>query len=263
MSKLRPSTLVFTYLLVSIGLLSSGNKHSLANQVSKDPATQKVAEQYVHRITGLANLEKPERIYEDNYRKQHDNTPFLHKQIVNRRLCRITYKNVSLKLKSATPGFRDKYKRKFEVLFDPNSTRVLKITSKAEEVLTAPKPEPNAPTAEKQLLRIGEVYEDFAHEDPNVTFMQALDGLLAQRAANPLLAKEIDGIYVLHSHRGSKLRPVWIIALRGIPPLPHARRYDDDDRVKIPQWHKDRMRYVVDAATGKVIFATNYPVPEE
>jgi len=71
----------------------------------------------------------------------------------------------------------------------------------------------------------------------------------------PILAKEIFGSYVLHTYcRNSVPTPVWIIYLRGMPNLP--------SHGNVPDYKATNMRFVVDAISGKALYATNMPYPE-
>jgi hypothetical protein len=82
--------------------------------------------------------------------------------------------------------------------------------------------------------------------------------VLSHGIGSPFLAKEIHGVYVMHSRMGSTPRPVWAITLRGLPPMAARGSYGDT----IPVWQRNHMRNVLDARSGEVLFATNSPQPE-
>ena len=81
------------------------------------------------------------------------------------------------------------------------------------------RPEPNATSAQAQLEATGERYLAFPTIDPKITFLDALDVVLSSGIGSPFHAKEIDGLYVMHSKGESDPRPAWVITLRGLPPM--------------------------------------------
>jgi hypothetical protein len=185
-------------------------------------------------------------------------TPFLAKQIVGRPAWRVELAKVSLVLRSAVAGFQDRYRRRrFSVLLDEENGKLLEITSKYAGPAPEMRPEPSAFAAEAQLSAEKEIYLGFPDHDPKVRFLGALDAILAGGIGSPFYAKEIDGVYVSHSEMGSSPRDVWVITLRGLPPIPaHGRAADT-----VPAWQRNHMRNIVDADTGKVLSATNSPQP--
>jgi hypothetical protein len=184
-------------------------------------------------------------------------TPFLAKQIVGRASWRVELAGVSLVLRSAIAGFRDRYRRRFFVLLDQENGRILEITSQYAGVAAEMRPEPSAATAEAQLSAEKEIYLGFPDHDPRVRFLDALDAILTGGAGSPFYAKEIDAVYVSHSDMGSPARDVWAITLRGLPPIPaHGPAADT-----VPEWQLNHLRNIVDADTGRVLSATNSPQP--
>src|SRR5260370_39265372 len=118
-------------------------------------------------------------------------------------------------------------------------------------------PMPWSSDGAKQLRSEGEVYVGYPDEDPRIDFLGALERIQDEGIGSPLLAKEIHGVYVLDSQMGSKPKAVWAITLRGLPPLPaHGRGAG-----RVPVWQRNQMRNVVDAVTGRVLFASNTPQP--
>ena len=132
---------------------------------------------------------------------------------------------LTLKLKSATPAFPDKYagQRVFTVLIDKQTGQLLNVRSRFLRDARDMRPEPNATSAQAQLEATGERYLAFPTIDPKITFLDALDVVLSSGIGSPFHAKEIDGLYVMHSKGESDPRPAWVITLRG-PPAHGSRR---------------------------------------
>lgn len=186
-----------------------------------------------------------------------DETPFLRKQVIGRRTWQIEFNKVSLRLKSASSGFQDTYRRRFFVLLDENTGQLLSIQSRFEGEAPDMHPEPAGALAEAQLTAESETYLGLPTEDPKIDFLTALDAVLSKGIGSPFLAKEIQALYITETRLGGIPRAVWVVTLRGLPPIPAHGPYGD----QIPIWQRNHMRNVVDAATGDVLFATNSPQP--
>jgi len=187
-----------------------------------------------------------------------DKTPFLWKQFIGKRAWRVDFENVSLKLSSSIPGYPDSYRRKFTVLIDEETGRLLSISSKFEGEAPDMRPLPSGEAAEAQLQGQQEVYLGLPTIEPKIKFLDALDLVLSKGVGSPFLAKEIYGVYVLDSRMKSPARAVWAITLRGLPPIPVDGPYGDT----VPVWQRNHMRNVLDATTGEHLFATNSPQPD-
>lgn len=189
---------------------------------------------------------------------EEDNTPYLSGEITNKNVWRVEFCNVTLRLKSAFPDHTDQYVRRFIVLLDPTTGQLLKIESTYSGVALDMRPEPSSEIATSQLQAMEEVYLHFPTEEPEISFLDALDSVLSNGIGAPFLAKEIIAVYVVHSKMESNPRPVWAITLRGIPPLP-ARGPSAN---AVPVWQRNHIRNIIDARNGKCLFAVNTPQPE-
>lgn len=185
-------------------------------------------------------------------------TPFLWRQLIGKAAWRVDFEDASLKLRSAVPGFPDAYRRTFTVLLDESSGQLLGVASPFDGHDPDLRPLPSGDVAERQLRSEQEVYHGLPAHAPKLSFVEALDRVLTGGIGSPFLAKEIHAVYVLHSRMGSPPRPVWVITLRGLPPM----TVRGPDAGSIPVWQRNHMRNVVDAETGDVLFATNSPQPE-
>jgi hypothetical protein len=187
-----------------------------------------------------------------------DVTPFLGEENEGKAIWRVTYPNSALALPSADAGYVDPYRRSFDVVLEASSSRLLFIFSVAQGV-TDPnmRPMPSSGGATAQLSRAREVYTGYVADDPGINFLTALDRILSDGMGSPFQAKEIHAVYVMHSRRGSPRQSVWAVTLRGLPPL----QAHGAGAAGVPVWQRNHMRNVVDAITGKVLFATNTPQP--
>jgi len=232
---------------------------SFARQIGMDLNKHYNVDAYVDKLTGFGTFEGITKSFE-RVDVNDDNTPFLYRQIKGKKnVWRIEIKNVRLKLKSVWPRYKDKYLRNFEVLVDPNTGHLLRIRSKFDGYDPNMLPEPTAEWAEARLRGAGyEIYHGLPDEPPEISFIQALNAI----GGHPLLAKEIYALYVMESKMKSQPRPVWAITLRGIPPLHFITVPPGVSQDKLPPiWQRNHFRYVVNAVTGKVLFATTTPQP--
>ena len=174
-----------------------------------------------------------------------DQTPFLHGQINGRQLWHVEVQvKLELKVEDRTGATHQEYdttSRKFDIYLDPRTGNIIKLVSGAEAVYEHKPPLPSTDTAERDLSWHRTFYHDLPAEPPGIDFLEALRSTVG----HPFLAREIHASYLTYSRRDSDPRPVWIIDLRGIPPLP------GHPRVEIPIEQRNHMRSIVDAQTGR------------
>ena len=188
-----------------------------------------------------------------------DNTPFLHEKVKGRKnVWLVEMKNFHLKIKTPDPDFKDRYNRNFKILIDPNNGELLRISSKYDgndpDVGTAP----NAEKVEKEFPN--RKYLGFPDTLPNISFIDALNIVQKFGVGMPYNAKEIDAQYVWYSDEfRTKGEPqlVWIIDLRGIPPIAPPLSDDATDIRAV-----NHIRYVINAETGIILQAGNSPSPD-
>ena len=219
----------------------------------------KTAEQAIARANALTNLssisEPPKAAL---VTMPEDVTPYLGEPHKGKPAWRVDYPKASLKFDTAIAGFADPFKRAFAVWLDPATGSLFFVASTYEG---APdpnmRPMPLCGVATEQLSNEGEVYTGYPPDTPTIHFLAALECILGKGVGSPFQAKEIHGAYVMHSRMGSTRRPVWAVTLRGIPPI-QARGAAADS---VPEWQRNHIRNVVDAASGQVLFANNSPQP--
>ena len=189
-----------------------------------------------------------------------DQTPFLAPRV--RALGAVTevvLEGVTLALPSAAEGAGDRYRRTFVVRLAGG--RLLGIRQLPVEADPDLLPRPSAERAAEQLAEDGEAYLDFAVEPPALPFHAALDRVLGEGVGSPQLAREIDGLWVLHQRVGETPRAAWVVELRGLPPFA-VKGPRGADPESVPRWQRNHLRNVVDGRTGRVLFANNLPHPE-
>jgi hypothetical protein len=238
---------------------------ALAEEPRRNLSTEPEIEAYVLKLTGFEKLEGITKRFE-RVDINDVNTPFLHGEISARKnVWCVQLRNVRLAGNATPPPLQDKYVRTFNVFVDPNTGHLLKITSKSAGRDPNMVPEPPAQVAEEQIRTLlAESYLGFPNEPPNVSLLDALGaGLLG----DPLSAKEIDALYVIHLRKGMEEfgvspepQPRWVITLRGVLPLELPRPHTAKDVVVRP-WLVNHSRNVVDAATGKCLMRSNIPQP--
>jgi hypothetical protein len=187
------------------------------------------------------------------------NIPFLSAQIKEKKGIRVRLIPGKIKWSGPREGSVDRYVRYFAVYLDAEANRVLAVTSRLEKRSSDIHPDPSPEVMAAQLSHASEAYEAFPTADPKVTFMEALEAVCVHGVGYPPLAQEIDGFYLMDSRATN---PVWIINLRGLPPLPATSNPGGGKLVTPPIWKDNHLRNVVDAATGKWLFGTNIPGPE-
>lgn len=171
-----------------------------------------------------------------------NNTPFLADQINGKEVWVVRVDSVDIRPEEAILNGDNRWdKKNFEILLDPVSGQVLRIsTSSTASNLT---PEPDSRTASAELSFRGERYCAFLDSVPEVTFLEALN---AAAGCTPLVAEEIIAVCVLHSEGDRRPRPVWIITSRGVPPFEFTSFSKE-----APEQDRSRVRCIVDATTGK------------
>ncbi len=224
---------------------------------SRNPITsEEQAIEQASRITELGTLTR--KITAQKSTIKDDRTPFLWKQFDGKPCWKVDFNEVSLRLKSSVPNFRDKYVRRFSVLLDSSTGQLLSVVSLFDGKDPDLHPQPSGAAAELQLSGQEELYHGLPPEGPRLTFLAALDVVLSKGVGSPFLAKEIYGSYVIHSRSGGLKCAVWVITLNGLPAIPVDGPYGDT----VPVWQRNHMRNVIDDKTGVNLFATNSPQPQ-
>jgi hypothetical protein len=191
--------------------------------------------------------------------------PFLSRQISPKEIWAIDFDDVTLKLDSAMPEYPDHYanQRKFSAVIDAKTGLIIQVTCTFRGERGNMCPEPSVTSSEKQLQEDKELYCGLPTVKPKITFLKALDIVLSNGGGSPFEAKEIDGLYVMYSRNGSLPKPMWVITLRGLPPITVTGPPGARQRPSIPVWQRNHMRSVIDAMTGQCLFSTNTPHPDQ
>ena len=165
------------------------------------------------RLTGLSG--SPPNITISSVVVSDDQTPVLWRDFNGAKAWSIELRKVVIKLNSGVDQ-PDMFAglRTFRVLINEETGQLLGIRSHFEGSTEDMRPEPSRSFAEAQLAG-REKYLGLPPVLPKLTFMEAVDAVLDHGVGDPLLAKEIDGFYVMFSGMGFTSRPVWVITLRG------------------------------------------------
>ena len=179
--------------------------------------------------------------------------PFLNKSLENRVGIKVALTPGKLNLGPSGVPSGDKYERRFVVLLDAAANTVLNVRSIFAGDATEMRAEPSPSEAERQLRLDYESYISFPKEAPTVTLLHALEVVSSQGVGDPYSAKEIDAWYINFSRKNSTPTPTWVITMRGLPPFISKRNR--------PERERNHMRNMVDAITGKFLYASNGPHP--
>jgi hypothetical protein len=188
-----------------------------------------------------------------------EGTPFVGQQMAALGAAwELTWPNVRLSLPSAR-GAADQYARTVTVHLAQASGQFLGGTLRAAgELPPGVRPTPGGAAAQDQLRRAGESYAGLPTAAPRVSLLRALDAVFMQGVGPPLYSREIQALYVTLARQGRAPAPVWVITLNGFPPMPESGPHGAGPT---PAWQRNHMRNVVDANTGRLLFATTVPQP--
>lgn len=181
-----------------------------------------------------------------------ENTPHLNQSVVGRPMWRATINNWTVKpLKPCSPTIRDRYMRTVDVLLDPANGKLVSVRTRWPEEEPPIAPEPSAEWAAREMRSNREVYHGFPREQPPISFSEAVR-VVQESGGNPLVAKQIVGRWIMWSWQGSAPKPMWIITLRGIPPI--AEDVSPDAA--------NHLRFIVDPSDMRVLLITTIPQPD-
>jgi hypothetical protein len=184
-----------------------------------------------------------------------DVTPYLRDQIINRPVWQVTIDDWSVKLPCFREGVKDPFTRTLDMYLDPVDGKLLKLETRwpvGERRLIGPRPSAEEAVRQMKFLS-NEIYHGFPSEPPAASFLEAMDDAVRRGGANPLVARQIFGEYVIQSHGRHEPTPVWVITLWGIPPYHLAGPADSNEPNSV-------LRYIVDAQTG--LFRTRVNAPQ-
>ena len=186
------------------------------------------------------------------------NIPFLSPQIKDQTGIRVRFAPGKIKLPRPITGHADTYLRYFSVYLDAEASRVLAVTSRLEKRSPDVSHLNTLEAAAEELRGDSEFYESFPTVEPKTTFIDALQ----KKDGFPLVAQEIDGFYVMYSRFHVNPRPMWVINLRGLPPMSAPGRIGAPEGEEIPLWGMNHWRYLVDAITGELVLEASFPNPD-
>jgi hypothetical protein len=177
--------------------------------------------------------------------------PFLSHQLQDQTGIRIRFEPGKIKLPG---GFDDPYMRYFTIYLDADARQLLGVKSRLAERSPDIHDGPSVEEVETRLRAAKQIYESFPLEAPKVSFMDALESVRAGSLSSPRDAQEIDGFYLMYKAGDQKPYPVWIIYLRGLPPMHMMRPFGGPQP---PVWTRNHTHSIVDAVTGKCIVSGN------
>ncbi|MDH4155842.1 MAG: hypothetical protein OEW00_01010 [candidate division Zixibacteria bacterium] len=180
-------------------------------------------------------------------------TPFTTLFTDGRAVWRVDFKSVQL-VRNGSSEKNTQLLRDFEVYIDSATGNFVKAICRHRELDSYADTILPAHEVEVQLEQGREFFQV-----PEAIPVAPLAMSLLGSPHSPFSAKEIMAQYVLLSYLGHSARPVWMIWLRGIPPVdfnpPPGASAD-----WIPIYQRNRLRQVVCAVTGRVLYTDTGPV---
>lgn len=188
-----------------------------------------------------------------------DTTPFLSERMSEKVAWKITMRDWKIVLPGLAPRYKDWYTRVLDVFVDPMTGQFLKASTRWPEGEAPIAPEPDAESGAQQMLAAGkEKYHGLVTERPAISFFDAI-GIMEKQGGNPRAAKQIVAIYVVWSVMDREPMPMWVITLRGVPPIqprgggPNHGVHED---------LRNHFRYVVDPINRSLAYGSTAPQPD-
>jgi len=259
---MRARNLLKIFFTIIVVPLSSLGSSAYQNQDQSPAKTKEQAIELALRYSGFNDKMIPAGISTEDVQLVVLNdtiTPFLGNFTDGKSVWAILCKDVRFdpwnKIEDKVSTLRD-----FRIYIDSLNGHLLKIVCNHDELDSYEDPEISAQYAEEQISRAGEMYMRIPDSIPAVSFTSAAFAC----THNPLASKQILGQYVLYSQKYRDVKqdlketvpiPVWIITLRGIPPLDHH----GPRGAWIPIYQRNRIRQIVNTITGRIRSTSTTP----
>ncbi len=192
--------------------------------------------------SALSTSEPQSVVFEDS------TTPFLDKYASGRSTWRVVVTYADSQVVDGRPVQRT---YPMEVVLDSLDGHLLRIQCDLKELDPEEDVIPDADFAERQMIASREEYVGFPQDPPAIGFAAALRACMY----NPFAARQIVGQYVLLNKDNRVRHPVWVVTLWGLPPIEPTGGEAD----WIPVYQLNHIRQVVDATTGRLLFASTHP----
>ena len=147
------------------------------------------------------------------------------------------------------------YLQALTVLLAPDGLAVLRVDSAWPDREPAMAPYPATAVEERQLAAHDERFSGVPPDSADVTLARAL-AVIAVNGGDLAHTRQIIAYRVARQTLQYRERPVWIVQLRGIPPIAAAGP-------GVPVDARNHLRHVVDARTGEWLGADTIPQPED
>ncbi len=234
--------------------------------LSASPANKHEAAAAARNLTGL-HLTAGVDVIVTHVDLADHNTPFLSDETSKAEGWSIELSAIKPLIKFGDSRVENEHIKNLTVLIDSASGHLLEIVSEWPADIPPIAPEPTAESAERQLRATGQRYEGFPDQPPRATLLDALEAA-ASRGYPVKGAKQIIARYVLLTRPNYSRRPVWMIQLRGISPVPPigmpspSGSEEPAPERPIPIDYLNHLTVRVDGLTGKCLGATNTPQPD-
>lgn len=181
--------------------------------------------------------------------------PFISKPFIGTKLWQINFSDISEVRKNPQLASIP-YISNLSALVSPVTGNVLKVFSHWATGVPAIAPYPSVAEEEIQLRAMRESFSGFPVTPPALYLMRVLKIIEAFGVGGVREAKQIIAYHVLQTTRSYTDRQVWIVQVRGIHPPSDQRDF------LIPIDARNHLRHVIDAQSGKWLFADTAPQPK-
>jgi hypothetical protein len=195
----------------------------------------------------------PDDVTIDSVALAENSMPFLRKELTGKSAWQVQLKDAVLRraLSLLSPKISQ-----LSVILSPDSGRILKLSSRIPPGEPQLRPFPEPDEEERQMLESGERFVGLPPERPSISFIKALKIIGTHGPGGVEQARQLIAYYVTDVTVGFGERTVWVVQVRGIPPLPMPSH-----GLRIPEDARNHLRHLIDASSGEWLTADTVPQP--
>lgn len=218
--------------------------------ISKDEAVRRAVD-----AIGLESIDS-ENVVADPITLSEESVPFLGATLNGRKTLRLEFNSIQLEKITKNSSLRNSHVSDLLVIVDPQSGNPVRIASRWPAKLASIAPYPPVEEVERQLRQGETRYTGIPVDPPKVTLATVLKNAIPWSPE----VKQIVAYYVLESTPRYQDKAVWVVELRGFPPLEPPVPPGADLR-DIPEDARNHLRNVFDAETGDRLYSETTPQP--
>jgi hypothetical protein len=221
------------------------------------PHSEKEAIAIATSRIGLRNVD-PKAVVVRNVMLTKQCLPFFPDELRGRTAWVVEFTNLDLAKASGNASLTNAFVKNLIATLCPETGEVMRVVSTWPNGVPRRAEHPSAAEEERQLKASSHTYVGFPKEKPNITLCDAI----AKSVPWGDDVKQICACYVDRVWMNHAPESVWVVYLRGHGAMPFSIPYGFKDlKVEIPEDAGNHLRNVVDAKTGKWLFADTIPQP--